>query len=44
MSTNPISSRQQFEQYKAEFHEKHGPEPGKKLTQRERSSWDRWFT
>ncbi|QDT41562.1 Putative multidrug export ATP-binding/permease protein [Gimesia alba] len=40
MSTNPLSSRQQFEQYKAEFHEKHGPEPGKKSTKRERSSWE----
>lgn len=40
MSTNPLTSRQQFEQYKNEFQDKLGPAQGKQSTQRDRSSWE----
>ncbi len=40
MSTNSLSSRKQFEEYKTEFREKHGPSQGKKSAKRDRSSWE----
>ncbi|MCH9652711.1 MAG: ABC transporter ATP-binding protein/permease [Planctomycetes bacterium] len=40
MSTNSHSSRKQFEQFKAEFRDKHSPAKGKHASKRERSSWE----
>lgn len=39
MSTNSLSSRKQFDQFKTEFREEHSPTQGKKSSKRERSSW-----
>lgn len=40
MSTNSRSSRQQFEQFKEEFHDKNAPAKSKHASKRERSSWE----
>ncbi|WP_298860865.1 ABC transporter ATP-binding protein [uncultured Gimesia sp.] len=40
MSPNSLSSRKQFEQFKAEFHEMNAPAKGKHDSKRERSSWE----
>ncbi|MFK7778212.1 MAG: ABC transporter ATP-binding protein, partial [Gimesia sp.] len=40
MSTNSFSSRQQFEQFKAEFQENISPTKGKNAAKRERTSWE----
>lgn len=40
MSTHSPSSRQQFEQFKAEFQDHHSPAKGKHASKRERSSWE----
>ncbi len=40
MSTNSRSSRQQFEQFKEEFHDKNTPAKSKHASKRERSSWE----
>ncbi|WP_339733278.1 ABC transporter ATP-binding protein [uncultured Gimesia sp.] len=40
MSTNSLSSRQQFEKFKAEFQDKNGTTQGKPSATRDRSSWE----